>query len=101
MYFFSIGIFLVSLTSCSEEEPKVRADDIQEVNLSSKVRTQKVSSTAFSSKIELSANLQAFRSAVLAPKSAGRISEVFVRAGDTVQQGDILLEIQSKDGPTQ
>ena len=59
MSFFSIGTFVLSLTSCAEEEVKIQADDIQEVNLSSKVRTQKVSSTAFSSKIELSANLQA------------------------------------------
>lgn len=97
MSFFSIGTFVLSLTSCAEEEVKIQADDIQEVNLSSKVRTQKVSSTAFSSKIELSANLQAFRSAVLAPKSAGRISDVLVRAGDNVQQGDILLEIEPQD----
>ena len=97
MYFFSIGIILVSLLSCSEEESKIQADDIQEVNLSSKVRTQKVSSTTFSSKTELSANLQAFRSAVLVPKSPGRISDVLVRAGDTVQQGDVLLEIEPQD----
>ena len=62
-----------------------------------KGQNSKVSSTAFSSKIELSANLQAFRSAVLAPKSAGRISDVLVRAGDNVQQGDILLEIEPQD----
>ena len=41
--FFSIGTFVLSLTSCAEEEVKIQADDIQEVNLSSKVRTQKVS----------------------------------------------------------
>ena len=97
MFLFSVGISLVFLTSCAEEEPKIQANDIQNVNLSTKVRTQKVSSTAFSSKIELSARLQAFRSAVLAPKSAGRISDVLVRAGDMVQQGDILLEIEPQD----
>ena len=100
MSFFLYPIIFVQsiFIGCSQsEQEQIQGDEPVSVSLLSKVRSKKVHSQKFASKIELSAQLQAFRSAVLVPKSAGRISEVLVRIGDEVKEGDVLLEIEKQD----
>ncbi|MEC7986834.1 MAG: efflux RND transporter periplasmic adaptor subunit [Myxococcota bacterium] len=88
--FYTLWVVLIS---CEEVKPQ----EVKEVDIRPRVRMTSVESKTFSRPIRLSATLKAHRSAVLVPKSPGRVSKVHVRIGDDVQEGDLLMEIEDFD----
>ena len=86
-----ILLFLLGCSQGPSPQPDVATD------LRPKVRSHLVEGVGFSDAMRLSATLQAVQSAILSPKSPGRVERVNVRIGDAVKAGEILLEIDRSD----
>ena len=89
----------LTITSGCSKEQQTPSDNIvaqPAVNVS-KVRATDTVSHNFAGKMDFSASIEAVASAVLVPKSMGRVAEVLVRVGDEVRSGQLLMKIEGRD----
>ena len=89
-----VGLAISSLSCVNLPQPMRQHGS---PDLRPKVRTTIVSEQEFSRTLQIPTTIQAIRSAVLAPKVPGRISDINVRIGDSVKQGDLLLSLEKSD----
>ena len=90
-------VWLFSLLLSCSEPTAADAVNTESPDLRPKVRATTVAEQEFSRTLQVPANIQAIRSAVLAPKVPGRISTIDVRIGDVVSQGALLLALEQSD----
>jgi RND family efflux transporter MFP subunit len=90
-------LLLLPFLSACAQEPVATAVADAAIDLRPRVRSHTVARQPFSDSIELNASLYAVESAILVPKSAGRVERVHVRIGDAVKAGSVLLEIDDSD----
>jgi RND family efflux transporter MFP subunit len=82
----------------ARKQDAVASEKTAEINdLRQRVRIKNSEERSFSKSRVLEAKLEATQSAVLVPKSAGRVQDVHVRIGDAVSKGDVLLIVEDHD----
>ena len=79
------------------EDVQSQDQEVKEIDLRQRVRIQVLATQSFSQEFVLEAKIEASKYAVLVPKSAGRVAEVYVRIGDVVAENDVLLAVEEKD----
>ena len=90
-------VWLFSLLLSCSEPTAADAVKTESPDLRPKVRVTTIAKQEFSRTLQIPATIQAIRSAVLVPKVPGRISDISVRIGDSVKQGDLLLALEKSD----
>ena len=90
--------FIVSgFFACQSKDSETISEPVAAVDLRPNVRVESVEEQAFVRTLSLPATIFAKRSAILAPKAQGRIESVNVQIGDSVEEGDVLMTIESND----
>ncbi|MBE9045015.1 efflux RND transporter periplasmic adaptor subunit [Pleurocapsales cyanobacterium LEGE 10410] len=85
----TLGASLLFLVlSCGEQQPEAQAPPPVTVEIEDLDRSQVRASSEFVG------NLEAQQRVALAPRVDGRITEIVVQEGDTVEQGDLIVQLQ-------
>ena len=90
-------VLLSSFLACQSTDSQATVEPVVEVDLRPKVRVEPIEEKSFVRTLSLPATVFADRSAILVPKVQGRIEAVNVEIGDSVQKGDVLMNIESSD----
>ena len=91
-----VSLIYLFFLACTDSAV-VESSSAAPVDLRSKVGVADVSKQLFSQDIRVSATIQARRTSVLVPRVPGRVSQVNVRIGDLVQEGEVLLNLEGGD----
>ena len=97
---FTVAILTcLCLTSgCSKQQQSAPDNTVSKPSVNrSKVRATETINHNFAGTMDFSASIEAIASAVLVPKSMGRVAEVLVRVGDEVSSGQLLMKIEGRD----
>ena len=94
--FFALFLVLGTITGCQKDHDTTPQENAP-LDLRAKVRTQRIVHADFAQSFSLPTTIYAHQSAVLVPKSAGRIEAVAVNIGDSVHEGDTLLTVEQSD----
>lgn len=88
---FILILNFVLFLSCSDKVPKI--EEIPFLNVS----VYQVKATSSNTLFETSGSIEAGINATISTRLMGEVSKVFVKIGDNVRQGDLLLSINSAD----
>ncbi|MBW4441282.1 MAG: efflux RND transporter periplasmic adaptor subunit [Plectolyngbya sp. WJT66-NPBG17] len=92
---YTLFPFLVTvslLSACRPTEPKANASQAKGVP----VKIENVKSSIVDNTEEFNASLESRQSVTLKPRIEGQISRIFVRAGDAVKEGTLILQIDPR-----
>lgn len=84
----SLCLLLIALTGCGKQPAAQQAPPKIGVEL------QNLTQNTVQSSAEFVGNLEAQQRVALAPRVDGRVIEIAVQEGDTVKQGDLILQLQ-------
>jgi len=90
------GLALIALTGCGSE-PESSGSSWTRERSSLPVRAYEVSQRDLSRRIQLSSPVETLRTIDLAARTAGIVREVFVEAGDRVEAGQLLAELDVRE----
>ena len=85
---FSTSLLFLVLTSCGKQQPEAQAPPPVAVEIA------EIDSDRVRSSSEYVGNLEARERVALAPRVDGRITEIAVQEGNSVKQGDLILQLQ-------
>lgn len=85
----STSILFLALASCGKQQPEAQAPAP-----AVPVEIKNLASNQLKSSSEFIGRLEATQRVALAPRVDGRIIEIAVQEGDTVKQGDLILQLQ-------
>ncbi len=83
------SLLILLLTSCGQQQPEAQSPPPAVV-----VETKDLESNSIQSSSEFVGNLEARQRVALAPRVDGRVLKIAVKEGDTVKQGDLIVELQ-------
>jgi RND family efflux transporter MFP subunit len=87
------GLILLSLLSaCRSTEPTANASQGQGIP----VKMETIRSSVLEQSEEFNATLESRQSVQLKPRIEGQVARIFVRAGDTVRAGEVILQIDPR-----
>ena len=86
---FSTSLLFFVLTSCGKQQPEAQAPPPPVA-----VEIAKLEPNSVRSSSEYVGNLEAKQRVALAPRVDGRITEIAVQEGDSVKQGDLIVQLQ-------
>ena len=89
-------IFLMFL-GCSQEQVVQEAVASEATALLPVVKTETIERRTLNDSVSVAATLEAVQTAVLLPKSAGRVAAVPVRVGQSVSAGTLLMRVEGSD----
>ena len=85
---FGTSLLFLVLTSCGKQQPEAQAPPPVAVEI------ENLDSDNVRSRSEYVGNLEARERVALAPRVEGRITQVAVQEGDSVKQGDLIVQLQ-------
>lgn len=97
MITFLTPLPLIFQTACNPSEEDTTAGHQEIHSELPVVRAVDLERRVMNSSISVSATLEAIQSAVLLPKSPGRVASVSVRVGDKVEKGTVLMTVEPSD----
>ena len=86
---FSTSLLFLILTSCGKQQPEAEAPPPPVAVEIANLESDRVRSSS-----EYVGNLEAKERVALAPRVDGRITEIAVQEGDSVKQGDLIVQLQ-------
>ncbi len=86
---FSTSLLFLVLTSCGKQQPEAKAPPPAVAVEIANLESDRVRSSS-----EYVGNLEAKERVALAPRVDGRITEIAVQEGDSVKQGDLIVQLQ-------
>ena len=86
---FSTSLLFLVLTSCGKQQPEAKAPPPPVAVEIANLESDRVRSSS-----EYVGNLEAKERVALAPRVEGRITEIAVQEGDSVKQGDLIVQLQ-------
>ena len=86
-------IALITVFSCNDSEKKIKADTTQTIA----VRVSSVSSNADNPFLSASGKVQSENSANLSTRMMGHVQKIYVKVGDKVNKGQLLLSVNNAD----
>ena len=86
-------IALITVFSCNDSEKKIKADTTQTIA----VRVSSVSSNADNPFLSASGKVQSENSANLSTRMMGHVQNIYVKVGDKVNKGQLLLSVNNAD----
>ena len=88
----SLGLILAGCSSETAKNPQSLDETAPETKKEA-VRVMKMDYQPIARSISYSANLQAYKEIHLAPASPGRIEKIYVEAGSSIKEGQLLVEM--------
>ncbi|MEC8379399.1 MAG: efflux RND transporter periplasmic adaptor subunit [Myxococcota bacterium] len=92
-----MNILLILLLGCSTEQGDQNSEVPQHIETLPAVKTEPIVTKVLANAVTVSATLEALQTAVLLPKSAGRVAEVPVRVGQSISEGEVLMRVEASD----
>ena len=86
-------ITLITVFSCNDSDKKIKADTTQAIA----VKISPVSSNAENPFLSASGKVQTVNSANLSTRMMGYVNKVYVKVGDKVKKGQLLLSVNNTD----
>lgn len=86
---FGASLLILALTSCGKQQPEAQAPPP-----AIPVEIKNLDSNSVQLSTEFVGNLEAKQRVALAPRVDGRVIEIAVQEGDTVKQGDLIVQLQ-------